>query len=201
MNVLERLDRLAEPAAFRKLVAGFVVLTAIAIALGAWALTNGFRTEEAARQNTLRILRVESPTSGDLAIDLNRAIGGLTDEQLARLADRLKVPAGERGPRGLPGRRGVQGRSGPQGFTGLPGVTTVLRAPGVPGPRGRRGVQGPRGAQGPGGQGPQGPQGVQGPPGAAGVAPAPAPAPALTPEPQGNGPDGLGPPGQNKPKK
>lgn len=67
----------------------FIALVAVAIALGAFALSKGFRTDRDVQEITRRVVRVESPSPSQVRRQLDDAIGRLTTAQRRRLLREL----------------------------------------------------------------------------------------------------------------
>lgn len=142
-------------------VAVFVVLLALAILLGGWALSKSVRTEGDVAKVTRRIVRIEAPSPAQRQARVQRAIAALTPTQRRLLLGSLLAAADPeqlaelRGPRGRAGPAGPPGPPGPAGTNGASGTSGSRGAPGRNGTAGGRGQRGDTGPQGP--QGPRGP--------------------------------------------
>ena len=121
-------------------------------------------------------------TTGDLVVDSNVYLQGLTNESKSQMlyydfitkkvsyAGATVGPQGPQGPTGATGPEGPQGLKGDTGATGPQGVQGLKGDTGATGPQGPQGLKGDTGATGPQGiQGPKGDTGATGPQGPAGT--------------------------------
>lgn len=82
-------DKLTTERATGWWIAVFVILVAVAIATGTFALARGFRTEGDVERITRRVIQIERPTPEQLRKSLDAAIARLTRAQRRRLLREL----------------------------------------------------------------------------------------------------------------